>query len=466
MGYEGLNNRLNEYIKQDYLPMHMPGHKRNPAFIEPDFAKDITEIDGFDNFHHSDGLIETIKTNVAKVWGATKAYISVNGSTGLILSSILALSASSPSKKAIVASNCHISVWHALELSGITPTIINPSLVDMPFYGPVDPESIENLLKEDSDYAFVILTSPTYEGIVSDTDSIHAITTKYNVPLIIDSAHGAHFGLSKFFPKKASGDIVINSIHKTLNAPTGTAVMLVSDALAEENLLDHYLSLTTTTSPSYVLMSGIDKCIETVSNNVLTDKWGFDVQKLRKGLNLSLKKLSLYEPVDLVCDTSKIIIMTNGYISGIELASLLRKEYKIEVEAAFPDYIIAMTGIGDNLTSLLRFSDALKNIDAKLESRNDTNKETLYTPSNPVMVMPFNEAIKGKNELCPLMDSINKVSSEYIFAYPPGVPLIFPGERITKEKAETLKSLYEKGASIVVDPKRKYSGEIRVKVDI
>lgn len=466
MENEGLNSKLNEYINQDYLPMHMPGHKRNPDFIEPDFAKDITEIDGFDNFHHSDGLIEDIKINAAKIWNADKAYISVNGSTGLILSSILALSASSSSKKAIVASNCHISVWHALELSGITPTVINPTTIDMPFYGPVDPNIIEKLLKDNSGYAFVILTSPTYEGIVSDTDSILAVTSKYNVPLIIDSAHGAHFGLSKFFPKTASGDIVINSIHKTLNAPTGTAVMLCYGEVANNNLLDHYLSLTTTTSPSYVLMSGIDKCIETISDKLLTDKWGSDVQKLRKSLNSSLKKLSLYEPSDLLYDTSKLIVMTNGYISGIKLASLLRTEYKIEVEAAFPDYIIAMTGIGDTPTSLVRFGEALQDIDSTIENKSETNKETLYTPSNPIMVLPFAQAIKGESTLCLIEDSIDKVAAEYIFAYPPGVPLIFPGEVITKEKAETLTSLYEKGASIVVDPKRKYSGEIRVKVDI
>lgn len=466
MEYEGLNNKLNEYIKQDYLPMHMPGHKRNPAFIESDFAKDITEIDGFDNFHHSDGFIENIKINAAKVWDAQKAYISVNGSTGLILSSILALSASSTAKKAIVASNCHISVWHALELSRIEPVIINPSAIDMPFYGPVNPGGIEDLLKEDSNYAFVILTSPTYEGIVSDTDSIHAITTKYNVPLIIDSAHGAHLGLTKFFPKKASGDIVINSIHKTLNAPTGTAVMLCFGAVAENNLLDHYLSLTTTTSPSYVLMSGIDKCIETISDNTLIDKWGSDVQKLRQGLISSLKKLSLYEPSDLIYDTSKLIVMTNGFISGIKLASVLREEYKIEVEAAFPDYIIAMTGIGDTLPSLLRFKKAIEDIDSKLDDNTALERETLYTPSKPLMVLPFAQAIKGESSLCLIEDAIDKVSAEYIFAYPPGVPLIFPGERITKEKLNAVISLYEKGASIVVDPKRKYSGEIRVKVDI
>lgn len=466
MGYEGLNNKLNEYIKQDYLPMHMPGHKRNPAFIEPDFAKDITEIDGFDNFHHSDGLIENIKVNAAKAWDVQKAYISVNGSTGLILSSILALSASSNAKKAIVASNCHISVWHALELSGIEPVIINPSTIDMPFYGPVNPGEIEDLLKEDSNYAFVILTSPTYEGIVSDTDSIHAVTTKYNVPLIIDSAHGAHLGLSEFFPKKASGDIVINSIHKTLNAPTGTAVMLCSGSAAESSLLDHYLSLTTTTSPSYVLMSGIDKCIETISDKTIIDKWGSDVQKLRTELKSSLKKLSLYEPANLIYDTSKIVVMTNGLISGIKLASVLREEYKIEVEASFPDYIIAMTGIGDTLTSLLRFNEAIKDIDSKLGDEIVLERETLYTPSKPLMVLPFAQAIKGESELCLIKDAVAKVSAEYIFAYPPGVPLIFPGERITREKAETLESLYEKGASIVIDPKRKYSGEIRVKVDI
>ncbi len=467
MENEGLNNKLNDYVSKDYLPMHMPGHKRNPSLIDPSLNADITEIDGFDNFHHTKGVISNIKTLAASVYDVREAFISVNGSTGLILSAILAAASVSPYRKAIVAANCHISVWRALELAHITPVIVNPETSEMPFYGPVNPDDIELLLKENQEYAFVILTSPTYEGILSDTDSIYSVTTKYNVPLIIDSAHGAHFGLSKFFPAKAAGDLIITSIHKTLNAPTGTAVMLVNKYLASPYILSHYISLTTTTSPSYILMSGIDKCIRTLSETPeLLDSWGSNVNKTRVGLIAMLKKLSLYNPKNYSYDPSKIIIMTNGFMSGYDLAKLLREEYKIEVEASFPDYIIAMTGIGDTLMSLVRFSEAILKIDESLSGYKLEAYSKIYSPYKPELVMAFEEAIKGRSRIFPVDIAAGNISAEYIFAYPPGVPLIFPGEKITTEKISALTKLHEEGATIVIDPMRKYSGEIRVKVDI
>ena len=438
MAYDNdkLGAALKLYLGGDPLPMHMPGHKRNPDLISSEFARDITEIEGFDNLHSPSGLIKDIETAGAELWSAEKAYISVGGSTTMLLAAISACNAEMPSSKVLVAMNSHLAVWHALELTGNTPIPLMP-VTDgsLPFAGPVSAYDIEKILVRDPSIRIVIVTSPTYEGVISDTASIAEIAKRYDATLIIDSAHGAHLGLDdEFFGSDCHGDIVIKSLHKTLNSPTQTSVMLTYPGCRiPENTIRHYIDIFETSSPSYILLRGISRCFASLNarKDILTP-WKNGILLAEDRLS-GLKNYRLWQAP--VKERSKIVILGNG----IDLAERLRGDFGIECEAAFSTHLIAMTGIGDTERSIDRFCDALLKIDSLSSPQSVVS--ALPRPK-PVFGMNVRDAsIKGlKAEEKPLDESSGMISGEYLFCYPPGVPLLVPGELITQDTIDYVRS--------------------------
>lgn len=452
-----LSKELSDYCRTDALPMHMPGHKRNPALVSSAFANDITEIDGFDNFHKAEGLIRDMEIRAAELWGARKSFLSVNGSTCLLMAAVMALSSLG---EVLIASNCHISVWHGLELSQGTADILMPSShSSIPCFAQVNPEDIENHLRQNPSIRSVIITSPTYEGVISDIDAICRITRQYNTILVVDEAHGAHLGLDAGFPSTSRADIVVKSIHKTLSAPTQTAVMLLYGTRAPERLLSHYISLLQSTSPSYVLMDGICRALDVASDSQRIATW---VNALRD-MNLRLSSLKNLRRVK-TDDPSKVIISCPASLSGYDLSSILRSRYNIETEASFPGYIIAMTGIGDDDVSLARFADALADIDTSLAPSDDSPLhippvDTSSVPSSGINGKAIHAAVTAPSSGVPIDcpdQYTGRTSAEYLFAYPPGIPVLFPGQIISPEKAEYIKRCIQSGISLVSEP---YSGD-------
>lgn len=453
-----LNDKLQELASSDLLPMHMPGHKRNPD-VAPEgisYGKDITEIEGFDNLHSPSGVIRNIERKARELWGSDDAFISVNGASALLVASIL--SHTKRGDKILVASNCHISVWHAIEIGGLTPVIVDPQVSeDLPFAQKISPKAVEDAIEEGIKAA--IITSPTYEGIVSDTKAIHDICSSRGILLIADEAHGAHFGIkgTNLFPATADADIVIKSVHKTLNAPTQTAVLLTYGDKADKRLLRHYLSVTESTSPSYILMAGLEKAL----CNSDADALYTEAAKLRselKGLNV----LKLFEYPG--SDISKIVILTRGAISGYELADTLREKFLIEVEASFPEYIIAMTGTGDTSSSLTRFAEALQAIDSTLTKPASCKHIHVTLPSERRLKLSIEDAVRSSWEKVPFEKAEGGISAEYIFAYPPGVPLLIPGQEITEEVLGLLGRYEAQGIPLKTDPYRAWDGKL-LKVD-
>ena len=456
MAYDNdkLGAALKLYLGSDPLPMHMPGHKRNPDLISAEFSRDITEIQGFDNLQSPSGLIKDIETAGAQLWGAEKAYISVGGSTAMLLSAISACNAERPGSKVLVAMNSHLSVWHALELTGNAPVPLMP-VTDgsIPFAGPVSAYDIEKILVRDPSIRIIIITSPTYEGVISDTPSIAEVAKRYDAILITDCAHGAHLGLGDdFFGADCCGDIVIKSLHKTLNSPTQTSVMLTYPGCrVREDIIRHYIDIFETSSPSYVLLRGISKCFASINarKDIMTP-WKNGIRLAEERL-AGLKNYKLWQAP--VKERSKIVILGNG----IELAERLRGDFGIECEAAFSTHLIAMTGIGDTEDSINRFCDAVLKID-ELSSPQEELR-TLPRPK-PVFAMDVREAsIKGLNaEEKPLGESAGMISGEYLFCYPPGVPLLVPGELITQDTIDYVNS----GTAEIKRPAGSFTGNVKV----
>jgi len=445
-----LLEKLEKY-KNTAVPMHMPGHKRykRVRYLKRLAADiDITEIEGFDDLHHPTGIIKESQERAAKIWGAARSHFLVGGSTAGIISAVY--SHTRRGDTVLLSRNCHKSVYHAIEICGLTPKYIYPEKDDNGIFQSISPEDVENNIEGVS---LVIITSPTYEGIVSDIARISKITHKGGALLLVDEAHGAHFGFSSEFPDSAiklGADIVIQSLHKTLPSLTQTAIAHLSER-ANDEAFSRALNIFETSSPSYLLMSSIDSCIDYAdTHRGLFKKWRIRLDRFKEKTR-SLKHLKILfgeeneigEIYDF--DKSKIVIGTGKTnITGFDLMSALRK-HKIELEMASYGYAIAMTGIFDSKKSLDSLVRALKKIDKTLLS---SIKSTVEIPIPEFHASPC-DAVSSEHEVVFSGEAEGCISAEYIWAYPPGIPMIVPGEVFTEKIIAALQMLKNSGANII-----------------
>lgn len=422
------------------IPMHMPGHKRNvalaPYLRDLGAAWDITEIDGFDNLHDARGILRDSMDRAAALWGSRRAFYLVNGSSGGILAAVRACV--KPGGTVIVGRNCHVSVYNALVLNALTPVYVLPGDPGHGICGPIDPEDVEQALENHPEAEAVILTSPTYDGVCSDVKAIADVTHRHGRVLIVDQAHGAHFGFGHGFPDSAvhqGADVVIQSVHKTLPSLTQTAMLHLCSERVSETALRRALAMFQTTSPSYLLLASLDGCVgllEREGDDLFT-RWQ---QALDKFYNrcAGLRRLRLFD-----CsgrDRSKIVVLTDGTaLTGSDLANVLRRQYGIEPEMASVAYATAMTGLGDTEETLDALADALAAIDETAEA---AEVRTLTAPSLPRMALAPHQAELSDGEHLSPEGSAGRISGEFLWAYPPGVPLLVPGEVIDKAILDTM----------------------------
>ena len=265
MEREHLYQQLISYGESDVYPFHMPGHKRRALPFPNPYTIDITEIDGFDNLHHAGGLIREAEERAAKLYGADRSYYLVNGSTCGLLAAICA--AARRGDKVLAARNCHKAVYHAVSMQGLSVEFLYPAITRGDLQGQITAAQVEEALTKHPDIAVVILTSPTYEGIVSDVAAIAACCHAHGAALIVDEAHGAHFGFGAGFPENAvrlGADAVIMSLHKTLPSFTQTALLHCNGGRIDTERVARYLGVYETSSPSYLFMAGMDACIDLI----------------------------------------------------------------------------------------------------------------------------------------------------------------------------------------------------------
>ena len=455
---------LKEYSKEIY-PMHMPGHKRNFSIVGETPLKeiDVTEVEGTDDLHDPEGIILKSMEKTAELYGSYFCRYVVNGSTCGILSAIYAFT--ERGDRVLVARNCHKSVYNAINICGLLPVYVTPEYDDeFSINGSISPQLVEKALNEYPDIKLCVLTSLTYEGVVSDISAISKILHKKNIPLVVDEAHGAHLGFSEYFPKgaiKSGADCVIHSTHKTLPCLTQTAAVHICKSLWEgEELqeacrkLTEALGIFETSSPSYVLMSSIDQCMNYLSENsakafesyknMLKDfsEKAKDLKHIKilcKGNDRKENHKSFYD-----FDSGKLVIsLKNTSLGGAEFEKILREKYKIQTEMTSLNYCVAMTSFCDSEKGFERLFDALSNIDREYGAENIFINEN--TMGGKIIEPPVSiyEARKCQKEYVSLEEAEGKICGEYVFAYPPGIPIFAPGELITKELTEEIKSLYK-----------------------
>lgn len=384
-------NELARLAESDVYPFHMPGHKRQHIGLEcaadsKDWLDelvpyDITEIDGFDDLQSPKGMIADIECRLAELYGAKRAFLLVNGSTCGNLSAISALV---PRAGRLLADKgAHRSVFNAAFIGGLELTYLErKEIPDTGLTANVSLEEIEHRLsKADASGKLpdaVLVTSPTYEGFMADVDRMAEIVHGYGVPLILDSAHGAHFTKDPdpVLPELSKeADITIVSLHKTLPALTQVSAILINGSIAEPEDIKKYINIFQTTSPSYILMASADRCVN------IMKAYGSDVKKKLNNnldrvysLNESLKKLILTGPEYTgkygiyAYDKSKINIMDRtGGMSGQQLYDIFRNEYHLQPEKANEKTCLMMTGVMDSGIGFERLIQAIKRIDDRIK---------------------------------------------------------------------------------------------------
>lgn len=446
----------------------MPGHKRNTKLftMENPYALDITEIEGFDNLHQAEGILKELSQRIGCLYRSGQSFPLINGSTVGILSGISA--AVNKGDTVLIARNSHKSVYHAVTLMELKPIYIYPERVhNLPINGGILPSKVEELLITYPKIKLVAITSPTYEGIVSDIKAIADITHQHGVLLLVDEAHGAHFGFHKKFPQSAvtlGADMIIQSLHKTLPAFTQTAVLHLN-RLELKKKVSQYLSIYQSSSPSYLLMAGMDQCIrylEEEKEHIFQD-FSDKITSFYKDLqDLSALKLVQRDIIgqnavfDL--DPSKLTISSVGtYITGHQLNEILRDEYHIIMEMEAKDYVLGMTSICDTQEGFDRLRDALFAIDSKVISQDDMICQSSKAcdiryprvgEKSVLAITPAEAMQSNKIMSIPLEHSKGKISAAFICLFPPGSPVIVPGEIIEEELIKYLIQAIDLGLTI------------------
>lgn len=467
------------------VSFHMPGHKGSRLyrrfgyddFLECMVDCDITEIWGADNLFQPEDIIAATMERYRKMYEVRKSYLLVNGSSGGLIAAMMA--SVHPNKKIIMARNCHKSIFNGLTLGGISPVYIYPQLIEeFGISGEIMPEDVKKALEEEPEAEAVIIPSPNYYGICSDIEKIAEIVHSYGKVLIVDQAHGAHLKFfGDFLGREASGlppsaeecgaDIVINSTHKTLASFTQSAIMNVTSDRVDLRFLEDKLQAVESTSPSYLLMASMDISLQLLENHgeELMREWhenltGFyERAKNIKGLKIVNTGSNM--------DWTKINLdMSQCEISGHELEGLLLAK-NIFVELVTGNIVMCMTGIGNTSDDFDRLLEVLEEISsnyikASEKGKNDgeggmlslieeehEREERLVQLSRLTAKKAKLHSIPLKKEYVPIQEAAGRICASSIIPYPPGIPLICPGEEIEAETAEYALSLKKTGEKVI-----------------
>jgi len=451
---------LKEYAKKDILPLHMPGHKRGHTLLGAGlpWQIDVTEIADFDNLHNPAGILQKSMEKACALWQSDRAFFSVGGSTACILAGIRACV--KYGDKILVARNCHKSVFNAIELCGLFPVYIDPA-IDSAFNicGSINPESVIQALSLHPCIKLAVITSPTYEGVISDIACIASVLHEKNIPLMVDEAHGAHLYFSGTLPKGAlyyNADIVVHSLHKTLSGLTQTAVLHANGNYVDFEKIAHQMTVFQSSSPSYILLASIDHCICLLKQHgkTLTHQW----QKRLSGFD---RKISSLKYLRVLChgsdqlkkhpeifdfDKGKLVIdVQRTNFKGKQFSSILLDKYKIQTEFEMVSYVLAMTSLFDEEKTFDILAKALLDTDIPAGAH---KKELFAHPHSAEQKISIADAVSSPHTFLPFDKSLGYISAEYIWAYPPGIPLIVPGQTINRELTELVPSLIEAGIAV------------------
>ncbi|MEN6326437.1 MAG: aminotransferase class I/II-fold pyridoxal phosphate-dependent enzyme [Syntrophomonas sp.] len=465
-----LFNALRRYVDDKVIPFHVPGHKQGRGIPElRDYLgdrvlqMDVNGMKDLDYLNNPSGVILEAQELFAAAFGAHNAHLLVNGTTSGVQAMIM--STCEPGSEIIIPRNAHKSTIGGIILSGARPVYVQPRIhQELGIAMGVTVESIAQAIDEHPRARAVFLINPTYYGITSDINSIVKLAHAKNIPVLVDEAHGAHMYFHHDFPPtamQAGADMSAASIHKTAGSLTQSSILLEKSQLISSDQIKQVLNLTCTSSASYLLMGSLDvarKQLATQGNELL-DYALLLARTAREQIN---KIDGLYafgrELTELPgCDgfdETKLAINVRGLgYTGYQAERILREEYNIQIELADLYNIMAVVSIGDREENLLALVEALKDMTGKSKGRNIKNSTVI--PYCPEMIVSPRDAFYSRKKSLALEKCAGEIAGEMIMAYPPGIPVICMGERITRDIVDYIKILKEENCELqgTADPR-------------
>ncbi|MGF6375975.1 arginine/lysine/ornithine decarboxylase [Clostridiales Family XIII bacterium PM5-7] len=458
---ERITDFLLAHSRKKAVSFHMPGHKGTAIYEENGYGEflgqimdcDITEIPGADNLFQTEGIIKETMNAYQSLYPTKASYLLINGSsTGLIA----AISAAVPKNGTLImARNSHKAIFNGLIMAEAKPVYAYPTLIeDYGISGEITPEEIARCYEENPTASAVILPSPNYYGICSDIEGIAKVVHDHGGILIVDQAHGAHLN---FFDQYVSGekksaeslgaDIVINSTHKTLASFTQSAIVNLCSDKVDHYFFEDKLQMIQSTSPSYLLMASLDinaSLLQTKGKALITS-WEENLQYVyEKAENIKGLRIMTHPMLD---HTKINLDMSELGIDGLTLEALLMEE-NIFPELVTGDLVMCMTGIGNKRCDFEKLLEALQQISAahqekKILKPKEKSKQNLTMKRLEQHVVPQTKV------RVPLADAVGRVCASSVIPYPPGIPIICPGEVMDKEILEYVKELREKGEKVM-----------------
>lgn len=454
---------LEQFRKNKVVPFDVPGHKRgrgNPELVQllgkQSVELDVNSMKPLDNLCHPISVIKEAEELAAEAFGASHAFLMVGGTTSAVQSMVL--TACKKGEKIILPRNVHRSVINALVVNGATPIYVNPDVdKKLGIALGMKISQVEKAIEDNPDAVAILVNNPTYYGICSNLKKIVEIAHAHNMLVLVDEAHGTHFYFGENMPitaMAAGADMASVSMHKSGGSLTQSSFLLTGPNVSA-GYVRQVINLTQTTSASYLLLASLDISRR---NLALRGKEAFEeVEKIAAYARNEINKIDGYYAYgeELIngdsiydFDTTKLTVYTLDIgLAGIEVYDKLRDEYDIQLELGDIGNILAYISIGDRMRETERLVSAL--YDIRRRYKKDRTGLFDHEYINPSVVMTPQEAFYAeKEEMIPIRETNGRICTEFVMCYPPGIPILAPGERITQEIIDYIVYAKEKGCSM------------------
>jgi Arginine/lysine/ornithine decarboxylases len=442
---------LLEHAKRKPLQFHIPGHKRgagmNPEFRdfigENALSIDLINIAPLDDLHNPHGIIKEAQELAAEAFGADHTFFSVQGTSGAIMAMVM--SVVEPGDKIIVPRNVHKSVITALILAGATPVFIHPVMDEtLGIAHGITTASVQRALEQHPDAKAVLVINPTYFGVAANLREIVMVAHSYGVPVLVDEAHGAHIHFHEELPMsamEAGADMAATSLHKLGGSLTQSSILNVREGRVNPQRVQTIMSMLTTTSTSYILLASLDAARKQLAlhGREMNEKALRLARRAREALNqipgiycfgderIGEEAIYDYDPTKLTIHVREL------GITGYEAEKWLREVHNIEVELSDLYNVLCFITAGDSEETVNALVAAIRDLSQTFYSKRTAREVRVVLPKIPVLALSPRDAFYAETETVPLDEAVGRIMAEFIMVYPPGIPIVMPGEILTEE---------------------------------
>lgn len=462
-----LFTNLREHAKRNPIPFHIPGHKKGQG-MDPEFREfigenalsiDLINIAPLDDLHHPHGAIREAQELAAEAFGADYTFFSVQGTSGAIMTMVM--SVCEPGDKIIVPRNVHKSVLTAIIISGGRPIFVHPEMdPELGIAHGVSVREVEKTFAQHPDAKAVLLINPTYFGVAGNLREMVERIHQWGIPVLVDEAHGVHTHFHERLPwsaMDAGADMAATSVHKLGGSLTQSSVLNMRSGLVNPQRVQTIISMLTTTSTSYILLASLD-----CARRYLATQGHDLIERTLHLANIARKRIN--EIPGMICvgrerlgksdalydlDETKLLIhLEQLEITGSDAERWLRQHHNIEVELSDLYNILCLVTIGDSEETIDLLVKALQHLSDEFYRGEDTPVAQIHLPEIPELACSPRDAFYSETVSIPLAESAGRIMAEFIMIYPPGIPVLLPGERITAENISYIQEHIEAGLPV------------------